>query len=308
MENTNHKLLSLCIPTNGSLSTIKELLYSIYNQGCDESLFEVLISDNAKNEELRIYIEQFDKKNLRYHESNAQGFMNIIDSLQHTSGEFCKLINHRAILLPGSLGALLKMVENNMETQPVIYCTNGVVGGTSRLCKDLDELVYNLHYYCTWMAGIGVWKKDIFNLKNIDFNKMFPNTSILFEQRLNASEYLLFNDRYFKEQDGRGKGCYNLFHTFAVVFPDMLFDLRDRGRIKDSTLQKVLKDLLYCLRTFYRDIVILSNDTSFDLSGIRKNMSVYYPWYSYYRMTFSVLKEIPWNKKMIVIKQILNVM
>jgi hypothetical protein len=138
------------------------------------------------------------------------------------------------------------------------------------------------------MAGIGVWKKDIPSLKNIEFNKMFPNTSILFEQRRNDSKYLLSNIVFFDEQNGNGKGCYNLFHTFAVVFPDMLIDLRNRGRITDKTFNKVMKELFGCLKNFYKCFYVLFRDDSFDFSGIQKNISVYYPWYSYYLLIMSV--------------------
>jgi hypothetical protein len=290
-NNVEHTpLLSLCIPTNGALHWVGPVIDSIYSQECDESLFEVLISDNAKNPELKSFVENYGRDNISYMESDAQGFLNIVSSFRAAKGKFCKLINHRAKLKESSLQLIIETIVRHQEEQPVIYFTNGVIGMNPPeiLCQNLDELVNNLHYYCTWMAGIGVWQKDIPSLNNIEFNKMFPNTSILFEQRQNDSRYLLSNIVFFEEQNGSGKGFYNLFNTFAVVFPDMLVDLKKRGRITDQTFKKVMKELFGCLKNFYKCFYVLYRDDSFDFSEIRKNISVYYPWYSYYLMIISV--------------------
>ena len=49
---TPEPLLSLCIPTNGRVDWVGPLLSSIYSQQVDNSLFEVVITDNARNPEL----------------------------------------------------------------------------------------------------------------------------------------------------------------------------------------------------------------------------------------------------------------
>ena len=45
------KLLSLCIPTNGISEWVFPVLDSIYNQKVDDSLFEVIVTDNGNNEQ-----------------------------------------------------------------------------------------------------------------------------------------------------------------------------------------------------------------------------------------------------------------
>ena len=70
MNNTeNTPILSLCIPTNGALHWVEPVIESIYSQECDESLFEVLISDNAKNPELKSFVENYGHTNISYMES-----------------------------------------------------------------------------------------------------------------------------------------------------------------------------------------------------------------------------------------------
>lgn len=289
----DNPILSLCIPTNGAVEWIVPVIDSIYSQRCDDDLFEVLVSDNAKNPELESIVKNYAHDNIYYYKSDAQGFLNIVSSFQSAKGDYCKLINHRAKMTPGSLADLIALIEKYKREQPVIYCTNGAVGnGKDEIhCKDLNELVWNLHYYCSWMAGIGIWRKDLSNLEGIEYNKLFPNTTILFEQRTQPSTYLLYNKPYFNDQNGRGKGCYNLFHTFAVVFPDMLKDLQRRDRITQQTFDKVMKDLYGCLQNFYMDFVLRNPDKSFDISGNHKSLTTYYSEWDYIKMMYHCYKQ-----------------
>jgi len=287
-NSVNNPILSLCIPTNGAVNWVVPVIESIYAQKCEDELFEVIISDNVKNIELKEIVNNYGKSNLHYFPSDSQGFLNIVSSFQSAKGDFCKLINHRAIMKEGALQNLLALIIKHKDDQPVIYCTNGVLGGSidTVCCRDLNELVWNLHYYCTAMGGIGIWRKDIQNLKDVEYNKMFPNTTILFEQRRIPSTYLLYNRILSEEQNGKGKGCYNLFHTFAVVFPDMLQDLKQRGRITQQTFEKVMGDLYGCLLNFYMNYVLWNPDKSFDLSNIHRSITTYYSEYDYWLLIF----------------------
>lgn len=294
----DNPILSLCIPTNGAIKWVIPVIDSIYEQGCDKSLFEVIITDNAKNHELQEAVESYEYGNIHYYQSDAQGFLNIVSSFKSAKGDFCKLINHRSKMKEGSLHDILVLIDKYKEEQPVIYCTNGVIGDGKEeiFCKNLDELVQNLHYYCTWMAGIGIWRKDVKNLDNVEFNKLFPNTTILFEQRVAPSVYLLYNKKYFNEQNGQGKGCYNLFYAFAVEFPGMLNNLLQKERITKDTFGNVLKDLYICLQDFYMNYVLLNQDNSFDLTGIHKSFTTYYSEKDYWRMKFYCYKQYGYQK------------
>lgn len=296
----SNPILSLCIPTNGALQWVVPVVDSIYSQKCDDALFEVIVTDNAKNLELQHILEHYGRDNLHYYQSDVQGFLNIVSSFQAAEGDYCKLINHRATMIDGSLQKLINLIVKYKVEQPVIYCSNGVVGDgqTEVLCKDLDELVWNLHYHCSWMAGIGIWRKDVSNLEGLEFNKLFPNTTILFEQRTNPSAYLLWNEQFFHEQDGKGKGCYNLFHAFAVEFPDMLKDLVQRKRISQKTFKKVLKDLYGCLQNFYLIFVLRSSDTSFELSDKHKSLTTYYSEKDYWQMMYHCYKQYYYTEKL----------
>ena len=59
-------ILSICLPTNGSVQWVIPTLRSVYEQGVDLSLFEVVITDNGENSKLAEALIDFDYPNLRY--------------------------------------------------------------------------------------------------------------------------------------------------------------------------------------------------------------------------------------------------
>lgn len=56
MSNT---ILSLCMPTNGVVEWVFPVLDSIFEQGCNSSDFEVVITDNGDNIEFKEKIKEY---------------------------------------------------------------------------------------------------------------------------------------------------------------------------------------------------------------------------------------------------------
>lgn len=52
-------LLSICIPTNGIVEWVIPVLKSIYSQKADNSLFEVVVTDNGNSSALSKAVEIF---------------------------------------------------------------------------------------------------------------------------------------------------------------------------------------------------------------------------------------------------------
>ena len=284
-------IISICIPTNGAAKWVIPTLKGVYAQGVDISLFDVVITDNGDNSDLENALRNFDYPNLSYVKTNDIGFLNLITSLKLGQGLYHKMLNHRSILEPGALQNWINIVNKYKDSKPVIYTCNGSLGDRKIIeCRNVDELVYHLNYYCTWSGGIGIWDIDIEKMDGIDYNKMFPNASLLFEHR-QESKYVIYNMKFENQQSGQGKGCYNLFHTFAVVFPEMLKDLLQRERITQQTFDKVLKDLYGCLQNFYLDFVLRNPDNSFDLTDNHKSLTTYYSEWDYWHMMFHCYKQ-----------------
>ena len=104
-------ILSLCIPTNGAVEWILPVIESIYAQEYDTSKFEVVITDNGKQSQLPSYIAKMNYPNLRYKQTDDEGFLNLVTCLKEGKGMFCKMINHRSVMLPESITNMVELVE-----------------------------------------------------------------------------------------------------------------------------------------------------------------------------------------------------
>lgn len=274
----NKPLLSICLPTNGAVQFVTNALDSIYTQeDADKSKYEVFITDNGQDSKLEAALEPYMKYgNLRYLKTNDKGFLNLITCLKLGRGFFCKMLNHRSVLLPGSIQAWIEMVEQYKETQPVIYCSDHSIKGDYIIeCHNFDTFIREMSYYSSWSAGIGVWDKDKQILDKIECNEMFPNASLLFEMRQDG-EYVIWNKKYQNMMDEPTKGGYNIFHTFGVIYLDLLKDLENRGRITNATFNVVRKELLKFLSGWYYSLCLRKNSYTFDTSGMERHMQVYY--------------------------------
>lgn len=270
-------LLSLCIPTNGRIDSVLPLLDSIYSQKADPDRFEVVITDNACNPELESAVKAMDLPNLRYFSTRSEGFTNQIDAFEKCRGQFCKMLNHRCILLPGSIRSLLGIIEENLKEKPIIYCTNGVLHlkGERIECENLDSFVRQMGIYSSWSAGISAWKEDLDGIRNKSFDSTFPHTVFLFDLREN-SRYLIWDGRYHELQDDAGKGGYNVFEAFGLTFLNLMDRLRREKRICEATFQKVRHDTFVFLRSLHFKEVVLPTDHRFILTGLKESMSVHF--------------------------------
>lgn len=287
-------ILSLCIPTNGAVEWILPVIESIYAQEYDTSKFEVVITDNGKQSQLPSYIAKMNYPNLRYKQTDDEGFLNLVTCLKEGKGMFCKMINHRSKLLPGTIKTMIDLVLQYKESQPLIYCSDGVLKNRGEIidCSTDDDFVRELSYWCSWSAGIGFWQKDLKEIGYIDLNNMFPNTSMLFGCR-NESSYVIWNKKYQQMGDETGKGGYDLYKTFGVIFLDIMNGLRIDHRITYDTFIKVKKDLFTFLRDLYLSEAILPTNRTFILKNIRQSMNVYYGSTDYIRMVVGAWSKLP---------------
>lgn len=288
-------ILSLCIPTNGAVEWILPVLESIYSQVYDYEKFEVVITDNGKDSQLPGYIAKMDYPNLRYRQTNDEGFMNLVTCLKDGRGLFCKMINHRSVMIPGSIAEMVNMVEKYKDTQPIIYCADGnaKVNSDCFECENLDSFICHLSYWCTWSAGIGFWQKDIPNIDKIELLAIMPNISMICDIRQESS-YVIYNKKYQNMSDDTGKGGYDLFLTFGVTVLDFLSCQRMEGRISRETFVTVKKDLYGFLSDLYFNEVVMPTKHTFILQDIAASMDVYYGHYYYCKMVIAAWARKPW--------------
>ena len=283
MEN-KQPLLSLCIPTNGKVEWMIPVIESIYAQRVDNSLFEVIVTDNGEELDLAEAVKKYNYENFHYFQTTSHGFTNQIDAFEKCNGVFCKMLNHRSKMMPGSIEKILKIVRKYQEKKPILYFAEGHAKGCEFIeCANTDEFVGSLSYWTSWSCGTGAWKDDLKDIRNKIADKMFPHTVFLFDLRAD-SDYVIWNEKYEVMTDDTGKGGYDLFDTFGVGFLDIINGLRLRKLISYDTFIKVKRDLYVFLSSLYVSEVLLPTKHTFIIGNVRQSMSVYYGDFYYKKM------------------------
>ena len=279
-------ILSLCIPTNGAKEWVLPVIESIYTQRVDDNLFEIIISDNGCNTELESSLSSFNHNNLFYYKSTDEGFTNQINSIKKGTGLYRKMINHRSCLILGALQQMINLILKYNDTRPVIYFSDNKIktnGENIVECNSYNELAYNLHYWISWSAGVGLWDTDCDKLDKLNPDKLFPHISLIFDIRP-ESECIIWNGRYQRMLNDDGKGGYNVFNTFSVIFLNILSDYVKSGKISKVSYSKIKKKLFGFLCELYLREVILPTKRTFELSNIRQSISTHYSTKGYFKM------------------------
>lgn len=285
-------LLSICIPTFNRADLLKKSIDSIVNDPLFASnKVEIVVSDNASTDKTEDLLVNYSKKynNFRYSKNLINnGFMNIFTVLNLARGEFFKVINDYTVFNKNTLETLIQIIESNIEKKPQIFFGHGFLKYNSEgYYSSFDHFLSMISYWCTYVGGYSVWKKDFDLVKEKNIHNMFPHVSLLFFLTY-KSYYLINNTVLFTNQELKSKGGYNLFNVFAVQFFDLLISIKNSNSITESTFNKLKKDMLYYFFVlWYYNLVINKNrNVYFDKNDIKKNFRVYYTRFDYVKLCF----------------------
>ncbi len=293
-------LLSLCLPTNGKVEWVSQVLDSIYEQGVSEELYEIIITDNGISNELSDVIQQKYSIhcNLKYKKTNAEGFVNQLEAFKMASGEFIKFVNHRCKMNEGILEYLVCFARKNIDCKPAVFFSNGVLKFSQKCCHSLGEYIINMSYYCTWSGGLAFWKSDFDNFlrQKEESNALFPHLSMLVYGEKNT--YIIDNVDMFIEIpfDGIKGYKYNIFYAFGVVYPDLILGLLHDKKISINEYLIIRNNNLEKLSSVFLQNILLKRKCDYDFSDYKKYISVFYSMRSLYINTFKLIFSKVVNK------------
>ena len=275
-----NKLLSICIPTYGRVEILRNTLDSIYSQSVDANLFEVCISDNSPTNETEEMLHKYfyDKINLVYKKSSCEGYLNSIEALKLGCGQYLKLHNNYTKFKKGMLSKFLRVIEEYFNQDCVVFGTFGSIKQSKVIesyCS-FNDFMNCITYFSTWSTSFGVWKEKFdLIIQYVKLDKMFPHTSILFEQ-INEKNYIVDNTDYFDNQDVGKKGGYNLPETFGTRYLGMVQALFDKKEISEITLNNIKLGILKFIASWYLNVKVYSNKYTFSFENWEKIVSDIY--------------------------------
>ena len=273
-------IISLCLPTNGIIEWVFPVLDSIYSQNVDNSLFEVIVTNNGKNNEFHKLMTKYSTKypNLIYKKTTAFMFDNQLEALKLAKGRFFKFVNHRGIFTEGSLLYLINVIKENSKSKPVIYFSCGALEQSEYKLNNFDDFVKTLRRFASWTTGVGIWKDDFKKIpKDKKFDRISPHSGILFSER-NKNNYLIDNFLFSKDivTDHSKKGTYDLFKAFAVEELAITQNLYIDGDITADTLKIVKRDYKKFVSELYFDFCLTKKPCSYQLDGFNDAMGIYF--------------------------------
>ena len=149
--------------------------------------------------------------------------------------------------------------------------------------KTFDDYLIKLSYWSSLSEGLFFWKEDIAEVPNIKFAPMSPNVSLMFNSKT-KNLFVIDDIKFGGGQDSSGKYGYDVFYTFAVLYLDLVNQVRIEGYLSKEGFVRIKKDLVHWLYGIYFEMGVKGNNGNYILKDIKTDMSVYYTKEEYYKM------------------------
>ena len=269
--------LSICIPTNGILEWMKPVMESILRQKADPEKYEIVVSDNGNHEDFKEYMRRVaaENGNVRYNESESQGFLNQMDAFRMAEGDFIKFLNHRFTLREGAVEELIRIAGEFGGEKPQMYFTNGSLGKETVVrYTGFNEYVRKLGFFSSWSGGVAFWRGD--PVPEEASSPVFPHLDMVLNPEKGA--YVIDNAPLMDElpPDATKKGRYNLFEAFAVEYYEYYARMEEAGLINEATLKDFRNKLGLYLSSLYCDFILNGTPCSYQLDGCEEYLSRYF--------------------------------
>lgn len=221
------KLLSIIIPIYNVEKYLKRCLDSIYNQGCDQSLFEVIaVNDGSPDNSLKI-LQDYSKghENLFIINQENQGVSSARNTgIDNATGDYVLFIDPDDTIKPNSLTKIFTLLKNStietlimrsLKNNKEMYNWRNIVNEQT----EIDGLsLFNLGYRRGSVCGCA-FKLDFLNKNLIRFPLNVTNTedSIFFSIVQIWTKTISFLDLDFYRVFERQDSASNLFTKNRVI-------------------------------------------------------------------------------------------
>lgn len=246
MEDYNHLLLSICIPTYNRAEYLRGALENITSDPAFDDRVEIIISDNASEDNTEEIGKEYARKyaNIKYfrNEKNIRD-ANFKLSFERASGKYLKLFNDTLRFKENSLSTILDILSNTADDEaPLFVQNNEFASNTEAIVNSPDELVSKFSFYTTWIVNLGI-PNDKISVLNIDrkyTEYQLAQVAWLLKLASISKIKIHFGD-WYESIWPKNKGGYNLFKVFISNYFSILndFNIKDRNiRVEKRRLFK----------------------------------------------------------------------
>lgn len=251
---TTIPLFSICIPTYNRAENLRECIESIIKQDAfNPENIEIVISDNCSTDNTEEVVKSYTEKysNIYYYRNEKNVTMeNFPIVLSEANGELAKLTNDTTIFKEGSLQRIIEIIKANIEIKPVVFFLNSGKDNNC-YCENLEDFLYNVSYYTTWIGGFSLWREDREGIRNNLYGcdtflwqlPVIVNSVIKHERSYIVNELLFTN---FVDANKR-VGAYNssLYSIFYENYFSLLDEIFEKNPISNNCYKWLKKDLLF---------------------------------------------------------------
>ena len=191
-------LLSVCIPTYNRVDVLKETLPKVIDF-IDKSIYDIdiIISDNASQDETENYIKSLNSEYIKYFKNseNVSADENFYRVLKCADGEYSILLGDKHYIIEQNFNELLKILNDFKYFAVVTSAKGRDIKIKSKVYENPVLFMKDLGWHYTLLSSIIFSKKiidnfDITTYKWNNFIHHFMLTQYLFN---NNSEVLWFN-------------------------------------------------------------------------------------------------------------------
>lgn len=289
-------ILTIGIPTYNRSKYLKKCLDSIFDQVGNNSMIEVLVSDNCSSDDteelIRIYMNEY--TNLTYHrnESNVGAENNILKILEMASGEYVNIHGDDDYFNNGIIYQIMNMIYDNRECS-VMYALPNSGGISIKHGEGISEYLKDVSYICTLISGLILRKDRCQKLNAISkyVGSLINQVYVQLELLKDNEKYCILNGNIFRKDSGENlPSGYNFGEVFIKNYFEILNEYADNG-----LTEKILKNERFIvfnnmiLPWIYR---ITNENIGLKLNDFIEIFSEYYSGEYYFEEALSKIKNI----------------
>lgn len=184
-------LLTIAIPTYNRSSCLRELLDSLLPQLADESRVELIVSDNASEDDTQAVLDSFEAGGARFSRNrntrNLGADGNIHHCFESASGTYVWIVGDDDIVLPGGVGMVVELLSAGVydlvyvASRPFTGQYQARPAGQSRVAEVLTTPVAfarKAHIALTFISGNIVNKERLLARGRFDFSELIGTSLV----------------------------------------------------------------------------------------------------------------------------------